>query len=75
MGLPGKAISSKQEDVVMRVVAAICVLAMIATAANAQEIDWKKVDEAIGRSAAVSGDVHRYAFPRTDLTVTLDNEH
>ena len=37
-----------------------------------QEIDWKKVDEAIGRSAAVSGDVHRYGFPRSDLTVTLD---
>src|SRR5499426_120510 len=51
---------------------AIGVLATIGTAANAQEIDWKKVDEAIGRSAAVSGDVHRYGFPRTDLTVTLD---
>jgi hypothetical protein len=38
----------------------------------AQEIDWRKVDEAIGRTAAVSGDVHRYGFPRTDLTVTLD---
>src|ERR1700704_1239092 len=51
---------------------AICVMATIGTAASAQEIDWKKVDEAIGRSAAVSGDVHRYGFPRTDLTVTLD---
>src|SRR5262245_53867187 len=64
----------KQEDLIMRVVAAIaiCALATVATAANAQEIDWKKVDEAIGRTAAVSGDVHRYGFPRTDLTVTLD---
>ena len=44
----------------------------MATVANAQEIDWKKVDEAIGRSAAVAGDVHRYGFPRTDLQVTLD---
>jgi Domain of Unknown Function (DUF1259) len=44
----------------------------LATAAHAQEIDWKKVDEAFGRSGAVSGDVHRYGFPRTDLTVTLD---
>jgi hypothetical protein len=51
---------------------AVCAVGMIATAANAQEIDWKKVDEAIGRNAAVSGDVHRYGFPRTDLTVTLD---
>jgi Domain of Unknown Function (DUF1259) len=52
---------------------AFCALASIASAANAQEIDWKKVDEAIGRSAAaVAGDVHRYAFPRSDLTVTVD---
>ena len=41
--------------------------------ASAQEIDWQKVDDAFGRKAAVvSGDVHRYGFPRTDLTVTLD---
>jgi hypothetical protein len=54
-------------------VLAFCALASIGSAANAQEIDWKKVDEAIGRSAAaVAGDVHRYAFPRTDLNVTLD---
>ena len=53
-------------------VLAICAAATIGTAANAQEIDWKKVDEAIGRGGAVSGDVHRYGFPRSDLTVTLD---
>src|ERR1700745_3986439 len=54
-------------------VLAICAVATIGGAAKAQEIDWKKVDEAIGRSAAaVSGDVHRYGFPRSDLTVTLD---
>lgn len=44
-----------------------------ASAVCAQELDWQKVDDAFGRKAAVvSGDVHRYAFPRTDLTVTLD---
>ncbi len=43
-----------------------------ATAAAAQDIDWQHVDEAFGRKPAVSGDVHRYGFPRTDLTVTLD---
>src|SRR5262245_55316717 len=53
-------------------VLAICVVTTIGGAAQAQEIDWKKVDEAIGRSAAVSGDVHRYGFPRSDLTVTVD---
>src|SRR5215468_4233099 len=41
--------------------------------ANAQAIDWQKVDDAIGRKpAAVAGDAHRYGFPRTDLNVTLD---
>ena len=44
-----------------------------ANPAGAQEIDWQKVDAAFGRkAAAVSGDVHRYGFPRTDLSVTLD---
>ncbi len=58
----------------MRVVhvLAICGMAIIGTAAKAQDIDWKKVDEALGRTAAVTGDVHRYGFPRSDLTVTLD---
>ena len=42
------------------------------TAAGAQDIDWQKVDAAFGRKPAVTGDVHRYGFPRTDLTVTLD---
>jgi hypothetical protein len=43
------------------------------TAAFAQQIDWAQVDEAAGRKAAtISGDVHRYSFPRTDLAVTLD---
>jgi len=47
--------------------------AMLASAARGQEVDWKKVDEALGRTAAVvGGDVHRYGFPRTDLQVTLD---
>src|SRR6476646_1149601 len=46
--------------------------ASVVTAASAQEIDWQKVDDAFGRKAAVSGDVHRYGFPRSDLSVTLD---
>jgi Domain of Unknown Function (DUF1259) len=47
--------------------------ASFSTVATSQEIDWQKVDDAFGREpAAVSGDVHRYGFPRTDLAVTLD---
>src|SRR5438046_10515158 len=51
---------------------ATCATVAIATSANAQAIDWQKVDAALGRSAAVTGDVHRYGFPRTDLQVTVD---
>src|SRR5437763_14059945 len=51
---------------------AVCAVAFFGSAANAQEIDWKKVDEALGRTAAVSGDEHRYGFPRSDLQVTID---
>ncbi|WP_407160499.1 DUF1259 domain-containing protein [Bradyrhizobium sp. STM 3557] len=40
--------------------------------AHAQDIDWQKVDDILGRKPAVSGDVHRYGFPRTDLSVSLD---
>jgi len=47
-------------------------LAACATAAGAQEIDWQKVDSAMGRKAAVAGAVHRYGFPRSDLQVTVD---
>jgi hypothetical protein len=43
-----------------------------ASAASAQAVDWQKVDGAFGRKAAVTGDVHRYGFPRSDLKVTLD---
>jgi hypothetical protein len=47
---------------------------MLASAvpAYAQDIDWQKVDATLGRKPAVSGDVHRYGFPRTDLAVTLE---
>ena len=42
------------------------------TLATTAEIDWKKVDAALGKTAAVSGEVHRYGIPRSDLHVTLD---
>src|ERR1700732_847470 len=40
--------------------------------AKAADIDWKKVDAAMGKTAIVSGEVHRYGIPRSDLHVTLD---
>jgi hypothetical protein len=44
----------------------------LAGGAYAQNIDWEKVDAAFGRKAAITADVHRYGFPRSDLTVRLD---
>ena len=46
--------------------------ALMSLPARAAEIDWKKVDTALGKTAAVSGEVHRYGLPRSDLHVTLD---
>jgi hypothetical protein len=40
--------------------------------AYAQDAEWQKVDETLGRKPAVSDDVRRYGFPRSDLSVTLD---
>jgi len=39
---------------------------------HASEIDWAKIDAALGKTASVQGEVHRYGIPRTDLQVTLD---
>src|SRR4029453_18504125 len=52
--------------------AASLVAVSLSTAARSQDVDWQKVDDAMGRKAAASGDVHRYGFPRSDLSVTLD---
>src|SRR5262249_17445606 len=39
-----------------------------ASAACGEEINWGRIDETLGRKAAVaSDDVHRYGFPRADL--------
>ena len=38
----------------------------------AGDIDWSKVDDALGKTASVQGDVHRYGLPRNDLQVTVD---
>ena len=57
----------------MRMLGLLIISATLSGAARGEEIAWSKVDQAIGRTAAVSQDVHRYGFPRTDLSVTLDD--
>ena len=54
------------------VLAALAAAALLPGAAAAQSVDWKKVDAAFGKTATVSGEVHRYGLPRSDLHVTLD---
>jgi Domain of Unknown Function (DUF1259) len=44
----------------------------LAAQAWADDIDWTKVDAALGKTASVQGDVHRYSIPRSDLQVMLD---
>ena len=56
----------------MRGIVILATALVVGGGAAAQEIDWKKIDDTLGRSAAVTADVHRYGFPRTDLNVTLD---
>src|SRR5258708_5123030 len=52
-------------------VSALASLALGGTA-QAADIDWKKVDAALGKTATASGEIHRYGLPRSDLKVTLD---
>ncbi len=51
-----------------------CVTAILmAGSASAADIDWVKVDQAIGRKGADQpGGVHKFSFPRSDLKVTVD---
>jgi uncharacterized protein DUF1259 len=57
---------------IAKVVASAVAVAMAASA-SAAEIDWSKVDEALGKHGAeLPGGVHKYGLPRTDLSVTVD---
>src|SRR4029079_17141039 len=50
----------------------LCLVLMLSSQGLAADIDWSKVDTALGKTAAVQGEVHRYGIPRSDLKVTLD---
>ena len=52
--------------------AALGVMVALGGQSHADEIDWAKVDAALGKTASVQGDVHRYGIPRSDLQVTVD---
>jgi hypothetical protein len=45
----------------------------LTVSATAADIDWSKVDQAIGKKGTDQpGGVHKFAFPRSDLKVTVD---
>jgi hypothetical protein len=45
----------------------------LTVASNATDIDWSKVDQALGKPGTNQpGGVHKYGFPRTDLKITVD---
>src|SRR5262245_38279526 len=50
----------------------LCLTLALSTQSLGAEIDWSKVDTALGKTATVQGEVHRYGIPRSDLQVTLD---
>jgi hypothetical protein len=55
-----------------RILAACGAVLSTVAAAEAQGIDWAKIDGIFARTGAVGGAVHRWGFPRSDLQVTLD---
>ena len=45
----------------------------LALSVGAAEIDWARVDQALGRKGVeLAGGVHKYGFPRSDLKVSVD---
>ena len=52
--------------------ASISLAVALTMPAKAAQTDWSVVDTILTRKAAVSGEVHRYGLPRSDLNVSLD---
>jgi hypothetical protein len=55
----------------IRIVTMIALLASSLVAAPARAGDWQGVEEALGRSGVVQGDLLKVTFPRSDLTVRV----
>jgi hypothetical protein len=52
--------------------ACFCLALVMISPMRAAQTDWFIIDTILTRTGAVSGDVHRYGLPRSDLNVTLD---
>ena len=54
-------------------VGSIAVAAAFNTTSIAADMDWSKVDQALGRKGTdQTGGVHKFSFPRSDLNVVVD---
>jgi hypothetical protein len=62
------------QNSIIRAVAMTAMCCTVASQASAQaSADWSVTDRALGRDgAAQPGNVHKFAFPRSDLSVTLN---
>src|SRR5262249_26856333 len=70
-----KQLATQEGGPTMRIVFSIAfVFAALVLSGRVQaaDIDWSKVDTALGKTANVQGEVHRYGIPRSDLQVTID---
>ena len=55
------------------VIGMTALLTLACASASAADIDWSKVDQAMGkRGSDQPGGVHKYGLPRSDLNVTVD---
>ena len=58
---------------VIRSLTVLGFLLVFGLSTNAEDIDWKKVDTALGINGSLRpGEVHFYSLPRSDLTLTVD---
>ena len=49
------------------------VASILSVSTEAADLDWSKVDQAIGRKGTEQpGGIHKFSFPRSDLQVTVD---
>lgn len=61
-----------KEKAMKHALAALAMLGLFSPSVAMAEVDWSQVDTAIGKKPTVSGVVHKYGLPRSDLHVTLD---
>lgn len=61
------------KDIAMKhVFSTLVIFVLLAPNVAEAESDWSQVDAVIGKKAIITGSVHKYGLPRSDLNVILD---